>query len=128
MNNKSTLLLTGISGLNPIPVRAFAGPAHEDIMITDFDPSDEHTQVAHSPFPPVPVVLPMPLLRHRQKPTGLTMQELKWTFAEMEYLCRAAKSRRDPLLPRRREMVKRALFRVFSVAAAFGFGLVLVFL
>ena len=37
----AVLVLSGIFGLNAVPVRAFVGSVHGDILITDFDPSDE---------------------------------------------------------------------------------------
>lgn len=35
------LVISGIFGLNTVPVRACAGSVREDIPITDYDPSDD---------------------------------------------------------------------------------------
>ena len=35
------LVLSGIFGLNTVPVRACAGSVREEIPITDYDPSDD---------------------------------------------------------------------------------------
>ncbi len=45
MNNITYLLaglvIAGILGLSPIPVKAYEGFVREEIIITDFDPTDD---------------------------------------------------------------------------------------